>query len=86
MERAVTAEVTEIASRRVIAPPINCSASVVTTLERLLEEAKAGKFQGIAYATVGEGADLRTGWSDLTNWLDFLAGVTVLQKRLIDVS
>jgi protein-L-isoaspartate(D-aspartate) O-methyltransferase len=56
----VTAEVTEIASRKVIASPVNCSESVVRTLERLLEEAKAGKFQGIAYATVGEGADLDT--------------------------
>ncbi len=82
----MTAEVTEIATRKVIAPHVNCSESVVRTLERLLEEAKAGHFQGIAYTTVGAGADLRTGWSELPNWLEFLAGVTVLQKRLMDVS
>jgi hypothetical protein len=84
LERAVTAEVTEIATRKVIASPVNCSESVVRTLERLLEEARAGHFQGIAYATIGEGADLRTGWSELPNWLEVLAGVTVLQKRLME--
>jgi hypothetical protein len=86
LERAVTAEVTEIATRKIISTPANTSDSVVRTLERLLEEARAGRFQGIAYATVGEGANLRTGWSELPNWLELLAGVTVLQKRLMDVS
>jgi hypothetical protein len=82
----LTAEVTEIATRKVIAAPVNCSDSVVSTLERLLDEARAGHFQGIAYATVGAGADLRTGWSELSNWLEVLAGVTVLQKRLMEAS
>ncbi len=57
----MTAEVKEIATCKVIAPPLNCSQSVVRPLERLLEQARAGDFQGIAYATVGEGADLHTG-------------------------
>jgi protein-L-isoaspartate O-methyltransferase len=29
---------------------------------------------------------IRTGWSELPNWLEFLAGVTVLQKRLMEVT
>ena len=58
--------------------------------ERLLPSSAGGgargQFQGIVYATVGEGADLRTGWSELYNGLECLAGAIVLRKRLMEAS
>ena len=76
----------------VSSPPLPADADLVARLEELLELAKAGEFNGIAYVTVtspAAGAYIAcgTGWSGAaveTGVHIALGGLAVLERRLVD--
>jgi hypothetical protein len=64
--------------------PHEPNAELVTTLEELLAEAKAGKLIALAYGTVSEDAKVGSGWDCGTGSLSMLGmAITVLSARYV---
>lgn len=61
--------------------PVN--KDVVASLERLLEEAKRGEIQSLAYAAVKPCGDSVTGWNNRAHYHQLLGALLVVQNRML---
>jgi hypothetical protein len=57
---------------------------IIDLLERVLEEARAGKIEGIAIATVEFPSRMGSMWNAGPSWLKLLGSVTALQHALVN--
>ena len=58
-------------------------AEIVKDLEELLDRARAGEFEGFAWVAALPNGACKTGYSKSVNFHTQLAGVTILQHRMI---
>ena len=65
------------------AKPGEPDAAIIALLENVLAEAKAGKIESVAVATVEFGEEIGTMFNVGTSWLKLLGSVAALQHELV---
>lgn len=61
--------------------PVN--KELVASLEKLLEDAKRGELQSLAYAAVRPCGDSVTGWNNRAHYHQLLGALLVVQNRML---
>lgn len=61
-----------------------CNAELVEILEQMVTDAKSGRVQGLAYVAISSTRSLTTNWVGHCDRHDFIAGLSMLNFRVLN--